>query len=696
MVRHLPALILSWFVLLGSLPTARAETAPSPPEKAVIAFRIGTGQWMPEARFRELLELFERHKGVTDQITFFHSFTHSPVPLDEVRRRAEVLRGRVAAARKAGYRSGINVLTTMGHHVEDLPHTLGDEYPPVMDIHGSVCAGSRCPNGEKMREYVRELYQVMAGAEPDFLWIDDDVRLAGHMPLGETCFCDRCLAIFEQETGNRFTRESLAAAFTTGGEAERLAIRKAWVQHNRDTIARLFTLVEETVHKAKPGLPLGFMTGDRFYEGYDFDRWAGVLSGPGHAEVWWRPGGGFYNDEWMPGLAQKSHAVGRQVAVLPDSVVVIQSEIENFPYQRLMKSAHVTALEAASHIAAGCTGAAFNVLSGQDESLEEFEPLVEHLHARRPFFDLMVRHLGRTPLSGIAAAWNKDSAATSDPGGGNWSAVPGFLNGPALRMFEIGLPAAFRAETAPVVLLSGDMVHAYSDEELRRMLSKGVYMDVPALEILNRRGLKDLTGFEVDRAVAVDGIEQFREHPLNGPFAGRQRDCRQSFNHWTAHLLRPLDPKAESLSTLIDYGGAEQGPCVLGIFENRLGGRVSVAGYFPWTFLHSLAKSAQMKAIMRWLSQDRLPGYVASFHKTSLWIREPRDGQTALAMSNDSLDPAENVVLLLRTDRTRLRVFDMDGRESAVDADGADGPYRKFVLPRVGPWEMRLLVTSSP
>ena len=307
----------------------------------------------------------------------------------------------------------------------------------------------------------------------------------------------------------------------------------------------------------------------------------------------------------------------------------------------------------------------------------------------------MVRHLGRTPLVGIAAAWNKDTAATSDPAGGNWSAVSGFLNGVGLRMFDIGLPAAFRAESEPVVLLSGDMVHAFSDEELRAMLAKGVYMDVPALTILNRRGLGDLTGFEVQRAVAFDGIEKFCKHPLNGRFAGRERDCRQSFNHWTAHVLRPRDEKAESLATLVDYVGDEQGPCVQGVFENRLGGRVCVAGYFPWTFLHGLAKSAQVKSIMRWLSRDQLPGYVASFHKMSLWIREPRDGQTALALSNDSFDAAENVVLMLRTDRERLRVFDMDAHQSVLSAAGSDGPYRKFVLPRVEPWEMRLLVTEE-
>lgn len=688
MTRRFRIPFLLAFLSLGTFSTAPAETKVAAPERASISFRIGTGQWMSDQRFGELLAMFERHKGVTDQVTFFHSFTHSPVPLDEVRRRAGILARRIAETRKLGYRTGINILTTMGHHNEDLPHSLGNEYTPVMDIQGNVCLGSRCPNGEKMQEYIRELYVEMAKADPDYLWIDDDVRLAGHMPLGETCFCDNCLKVFEKETGKPWTRASLAAAFTTGNETERLAVCKAWLQHNRDTIARLFAMIEKTVHGVKPGMPLGFMTGDRFSEGYDFDRWAQVLAGPNHADVWWRPGGGFYSDEWTGGLAQKVHAIGRQVSALPASVVTIQSEIENFPYQRLKKAAHVTSLEAAADIAAGCTGAAFNVLWGHDESLEEFEPLVKHLHERRPFFDLMVKHLGRRPLSGVAANWNKDAAAA---GGG----VPGFLNGSAMGLFELGLPAAFRADTAPVVLLSADMVRVYSDDQLRALLSGGVYMDAPALAALNARGLGDLTGFEIDRAVDIDGIERFVEHPLNGSFAGRERDCRQSFNHWTAHLLRPRDPKAETLSKLVDYVGAEQGPCVSGVFENRLGGRVCVAGYFPWTFQHSLAKSSQMKAIMRWLSKDRLPGYIASFHKMSLYIREPDAGQVALAFSNDSFDPAENVVLMLRTDQSRIRVFDMNCKETIVEASGTDGPYRKFVIPQVEPWEMRLVVTAD-
>ena len=107
------------------------------------------------------------------------------------------------------------------------------------------------------------------------------------------------------------------------------------------------------------------------------------------------------------------HDIGRQVSALPTEVKDIQSEIENFPYQRLKKATSVVVLEAASHIASGCTGAAFNVLPMFDESLDEYEPLIKQLKERRSFFDLLVSHLGRLPLQGVQTFWNKDIYVTN-------------------------------------------------------------------------------------------------------------------------------------------------------------------------------------------------------------------------------------------------------------------------------------------
>ena len=251
---------------------------------------------MPENRYRELLALFEKYKGVTDEITFFTSATHPPLPLEEIKRRCEILARRIPQAKALGYRAGINVLSTMGHHNENLPNSLSGDYTRVTDIDGNVSLGSFCPNDPRFQDYARELYRLVAAANPDYIWVDDDVRLAGHMPVGQTCFCDRCLAIFEQESGTKHTRASLKAGLFEGPAEPRLALRKAWLAHNRGTIERLLALIERTVHELRPGLPLGFMSGERFYEGYDFDRWARVLAGPAGAPVYWRPGGGFYED----------------------------------------------------------------------------------------------------------------------------------------------------------------------------------------------------------------------------------------------------------------------------------------------------------------------------------------------------------------------------------------------------------------
>jgi hypothetical protein len=328
--------------------------------------------------------------------------------------------------------------------------------------------------------------------------------------------------------------------------------------------------------------------------------------------------------------------------------------------------------------------------------LAEFEPLVQTLQQTRPFYDLLVRHLGRRPLVGVHPHWTKDTAAACDLAGGNWMSFQTFLGGLAPQMFEIGLPISYAAEGACVTLLTGDMIPNLGKSQTLEILSRGAYMDATALTALNEAGYGDLTGLRVVRSLARDCSEKFTDHPLNGDFADRARDCRQSFNHWPASVLEARVPAVETLSRLIDYEGRTVAPCTMAVFENQRGGRICVAGYFPWTFVHSLAKASQMKSVLRWLAKDQLAAYVASYHKMNLWVRAPEAGSIAVAVTNASFDAATNAVLMLRTDLRQIRVWDMDCRETRIDASGRDGPYQKFVLPRVGPWEMRLVVGGPP
>ncbi len=662
------------------------QSPPAPIEKAFICFRLG---FMPEEQYQDLLVMFDKYKGVTDELTFFIGLGHSLSPLDKIQPQIDTLAKRMELARQHGYRAGLNNLCTIGHHSENLEHALKGDYTFVTDIDGRVCEGSFCPNNENHRKHVRKLYTAIAKANPDYIWIDDDVRLAGHMPVYLTCFCDTCLAIFEKETGQKFTRETLKKAANTGSLEEKIKVRKAWLQHNRNTIGNLFSVIEQTVHQISPAMPLGFMTGDRFAEGYDFDTWAGILAGPSRVDVRWRPGGGFYEDSKPGELAGKSHDIGRQVSVLPPTVLNIQSEIENFPYHKLRKAEQIVVLEAASHIAAGCTGAAFNVLSG--EPIAEAESLIARLQQARPFFDLMARTLGRRPIVGAAMFWNKDSYAAEALSEEWFGSTNPF---PRHELYEIGLPTGYSADLASVVMLHGDSVYALSKDRIQSLLSRAVYMDVQTLQHLNAMGFGDLTGFEPVHSEEADRIECFTDHPLNGIYANRRRNCYQSFWKSTAWSIRKTNEKAQILANLIDYSEKPIADCTLGIFENRLGGRIAVAGYSPWTFMQSLAKTAQMKSLFRWLSKDTLPGYIASCHTINLWIRQPQDGQIALAFTNSSFDPAENLILMLRTNNKTLILYDMQCNPVTVQAAESDGPYRKFLLPRVEPWQIRLAVCA--
>ena len=183
---------------------------------------------------------------------------------------------------------------------------------------------------------------------------------------------------------------------------------------------------------------------------------------------------------------------------------------------------------------AGCTGAAFNVLSGNDEPLDEFEPLVARLRQTRAFYDLMARHLGRARPIGLFTAWNKDQAAAGDFITNPWWGL-GHL-GQGSQVLEMGLPAAYHPRGAAVTLLFPQSVAAMSPEEIRQALQGGVYTDVETLNVLNQLGFQELTGMSAEQPHPVDCIEEFTAHPLNGQFANRQRDCRQSFYRVSGYI----------------------------------------------------------------------------------------------------------------------------------------------------------------
>mgnify|MGYP001321865744 CR=1 FL=1 len=663
-------------------------------EKAFMSIRIPTQRWLNAMMFTEVLDLLDANKGVVDELALFSGFTHPPLPLETVYHYAPAMKAAILAAKARGYACGVNILATMGHHSENLDNSLKGDYTRRTDLAGNTCPGSFCPNDESfVREYVVPLYTTVTDTQPDFIWVDDDVR-SGHGGIGPDCFCAHCLAEFAKRTGVLYTRETIADKLNCGEVEKKLAFRKLWLQGKRDTINRLFVTIEKTVHGINPAVKLGFMTGERYADGYDFDTQAGILAGPQKQEVMWRPGGGFYRDTSPKDMAGKAHDIGRQIALLPPEVRNIQSEIENFNYEALGKSVHINAAEISAYIAAGCTGAALNIMNLYEDIVLEKGTLLKEIKRQRPFYDALSAAQGRLLTQGVFTGWNKDSEAACNLRG-NWFGPPEGINPHfADEWFELGIPMAYSPEQAQMVMFRSFSPRSFTEEELLGWLAGGVYLDGPALETLNEMGYGELTGFKVTGYDEIDCIEVLGDHPLNAGQEDRMRDCRQSFWPCPCAILEPVAEGAQSLAKAVDYGGKIKTACSMGVFENKLGGRVCVAGYYPWSFVLSHAKSEQCKSIVRWLTKDTLPAYVSSLHKVGLWARANNNGQRILTLLNQSMDTAEKLTLKVLTKKNTLRTLDKNMTETVVPCTGTDGVYKVFVLPALPGWCMMLAATE--
>ena len=679
-------------------PRLRGHHSPGPITGAKIAVRISTSLWMSEPHFDELMGLLDRFPGTVDELAFFSHITHAPLLLDEHERRMQILARIMPVVRARGKSAGINLLTTIGHHEEHLAGSLDMPWQRFIAPDGRVCRGCYCPLDDHVQKYIRDLYRTTAQADPDFIWIDDDVRLYGHMPILCGCFCDLCVADFSEQTGTIWTRVGLVEALNGPRNSQSLSLRREWLTHNRRLIDTVLRLAEESAHAIRAGLPLGFMTGERFYEGYAFDMWADTLRGARNAPVIWRPGGGFYDDSKMAAMVDKAHEIGRQVGALPDQVIDIQAEIENFPYQVLRKGPHVTALEAATDIAAGTTGAAFNILAQTMESLDEWIPLLEKIAATRPFYDRVAANCCRTACEGLWFAWNQDAFMTAG-GDDGWlgSSNPAGPDAGRTDIFSLGIPPAYTATGACVTALAGDSPLMFDRSTLECILAGGVVLDGPALARLVEMGLGEYLGFEPGDRYDDDTIEVFADHALNGPFPGHRRDCRQSFKwRWdgSVRALQPIHDQAEIVATLADYQDGDRGVS-LGVFENELGGRVAVMGYFPWNLVQSRPRSVQTGSVMRWLSRHTIPAMVDTYARAHIWCRRRADGTPVIFVLNASCDPIPSLDLLVRTDVGSLLSYDMTDREKPLVRSGEFEGYGRFSLPDLGPWSAAIITSIS-
>ena len=141
--------------------------------------------------------------------------------------------------------------------------------------------------------------RLYASFKPRSVWIDDDLRVAGHAPgspWGKVkdgwigCWCPTCLAAFNAEMKTNWTRETLDAAM-----AKDTKLFDRWEAFSFAGIAAVARAIAEEFHKVSPTTRLAYQHGD-----YRNDSLLAVFRALHEATglpVGSRPGGGAYYDQ---------------------------------------------------------------------------------------------------------------------------------------------------------------------------------------------------------------------------------------------------------------------------------------------------------------------------------------------------------------------------------------------------------------
>ena len=655
-----------------------------------IAQRIHFKQLSTDEAYADLVRFLEHHRGCFDELTIFDGYCHhGGIPLEELRENAIILGKRIDDLKKRGFGSvGINVHTTLGH-IDEGYTIYGQPFTPIMGYQGDESLGCFCPEHEDRKQFLREKYAMYAKLNPDFIWVDDDVKYFWNgVKFG--CFCPACIDRFNRKMNTSYTRETLVAAME---QPDNVPLRAAWVQDIRDRMTEIFTLVHNAVHEVNPNICLGFQTqhqGWSTYNAMDYDSWFNALGG-----CKGRPGESFYDDKTPINVCTKALSCARQASEYPDCVTDVQYEIEDFPnYSPLQKSIRINMDEITLAIAQGMNGVLLNTFSPDEVvSVRELDDMYDTIQKLRSDWDKM-EVFGRD-MHGVGfypAISSKYDQRRRLHNGESFF----ITHGEAAKHYvmqtyslcNIGLPLTMDTKNAYGAVFTGDLPDGFTDEELIDFLKKSVIVDGDALRAFERRGLAKYLGVCAGEEY-VDGVEEyFTEHAVNEGVEHYRRDVRPAFFGKSGMALKPLDDSVEPISYLRTLKDD-----VLGIgaclYENSLGGRVCVLGYAAYHKIDSYARLRQMRRAASWLARRELT-VLKSESLAAQFVRS-NDTQTMATIINLSLDVSKKINYAIYGAKTAKCLY--NGQEMQVTAREESG-YGVFELPQLLPFETVTLLAD--
>ncbi|MCD6407849.1 hypothetical protein J7L87_02210 [bacterium] len=579
-------------------------------------------EWLAEKTIDELMR-FCKENSIDEVMCFTESagVYRELLPVEEVKKVAEVLKKVKKALERINVKYSINVLTTIGHG--DFGGNISLIHPEVefmIDYRGKKSKSCACPLSPGWQKLIKETYSIYASTKPEGIWIDDDFRYFYHSPSIEFgCYCERHLETFSKIIGEKINREKLVQLILKPGKPHPL--REKWFKFLEDTMIEAGRIIRDTVHKVSPRTRVCWMSSTPYLheiEGRDPEKQIEALKGKVGSGI--RMATTQYYEGNPRFFLIEDEALKKFLPFIPENVLKA-TEIESMPHSIYVKSARWLSAQ----IKWGC------VLGIENHTLNIYDPLgtpmeipgvAEMLRKDKKEFNSLLKMVKEgkefrginilTHPHSIYYTHTKEGQRMEElyPRESGWTEV--------LRGF--GFPIVYNNSREKVSAITGQILRCFGRKEIEEIFSKGVLLDLSAVETLGSLNLWELAG------VRVKGVYHHREKQI-GPeeltdteFGGGKYRFTWTYGVSTLWRVGDLEvvPEARVISRILNpeleflFNGVV-------LFENELGGRIAVYPYdFSGAssdlyekgaskFFYTEYRKLQFHSVIDWLSQGEIP-----------------------------------------------------------------------------------------
>ena len=129
-------------------------------------------------------------------------------------------------------------------------------------------------------------------------------------------------------------------------------------------------------------------------------------------------------------------------------------------------------------------------------------------------------------------------------------------------------------------------------------------------------------------------------------------------------------------------------------YVNETGGRVVVMGYKPWERIGTDAKLHQMREVVDWATNKRIPLKIDLSARIAAFVRtnETHTKMTAVFFNN-GFDEINNIPVVLRTSSKRMEQLDGSGKYLPIKNKRQDDGCIVFIE-KIPPWHTVVIVGS--